>query len=178
MSCEQCIKQSEIDRSLTFLPLQNPKVLTTAPEDAMQILLLPEEPPSVSYEIIVTAMDVFSHYLSAYPTSNQDAKKIFQTLTTIKTKDAYLPTTLIAGKSTAFESHAIKEVTGILGITLKHAIAKHAQLIGMRERSHALSKQALEIETGERLSLWNKYVSFAVFIYNTSYHTSIGCEPI
>ena len=26
-------------------------------------------------------------------------------------------------------------------------------------------------------SLWHKYVSIAVLNYNTSYHTSIGCEP-
>ena len=35
----------------------------------------------------------------------------------------------------------------------------------------------MKIETGERRSLWHKYVKDAVLIYNTSYHTSIGCEP-
>ena len=35
----------------------------------------------------------------------------------------------------------------------------------------------MKIETGERRSLWHKYVNFAVLKYNTSYHTSIGCEP-
>ena len=39
------------------------------------------------------------------------------------------------------------------------------------------SKKALKIETGERRSLWHKYVNIAVLNYNTSYHTSIGCEP-
>ena len=47
----------------------------------------------------------------------------------------------------------------------------------MIERSHASTKQALKIETGERRSLWQKYASIAVLNYNTSYHTSIGCEP-
>ena len=35
----------------------------------------------------------------------------------------------------------------------------------------------MKIETGERRSLWHKYVNIAVRNYNTSYHTSIGCEP-
>ena len=35
----------------------------------------------------------------------------------------------------------------------------------------------MKIETGERRSLWHKYVNIAVLNYNTSYHTSIGCEP-
>ena len=74
-------------------------------------------------------------------------------------------------------SHVIKEMAGFLGITLKHATAKHAQTIGLLERSHASIKQALKVETGERRSLWQKYINIAVLNYNTSYHTSIGCEP-
>ena len=93
------------------------------------------------------------------------------------TKQSYLPTTLISDKGTAFMSHVIKEVAGVLGITLEHAITKHAQTIGLLERSHSSIKQALKIETGERISLWHKYINFAVLNYNTSYHTSIGREP-
>ena len=177
MSCEQCFRESRIDRSFTRPPLQNPNEHITAPEDAMQIDLVPELPPSGGYENIVTAMDVFSHYLFAYPTANQDAKTIAKVLINIMTKHAYLPTTLISDKSTAFMSHVIKEVAGVLSITLKHATTKHAQRIGLLERSHVSIKKALKIETGERRSLWHKYVNIAVLNYNTSYHTSIGCEP-
>ena len=92
-------------------------------------------------------------------------------------KHAYLPTTLISDKCTAFKSHVSKEVAGVIGITLKHATTKHAQTIGLLERSHASINQALKIETGERRSLWHKYINIAVLNYNTSYHTSIGCEP-
>ena len=177
MSCEQCIRESQIDRSLTHPPLQNPNEHITAPEDAMQIDLVPELPPSGGYTNVVTAMDVFSRYLFAYPTSNEDGKTIAKVLNNIMTKHAYLPTTLISDKGTAFMSHVIKEVAGVLGITLKHATTKHAQTIGLLERSHMSIKQALKIETGERRSFWHKYVSIAVLHYNTSHHKSIGCEP-
>ena len=178
MSCEQGIRETRIDRSLTRPPLQNPNEHIIAPEDAMQIDLVPELPPSGGYENIVTAMDVFFRYIFAYPTSNQDAKTIAKkVLFNIMTKHAYLPKTLISDKGTAFMSHVIKEVAGVLGITLKHATTKHAQTIGLLERSHASIKQALKIETGERRSLWHKYVNIAVLNYNTSYHTSIGREP-
>ena len=177
ISCEQCIRESRIHRNLTRPPPQNPNEHITAPEDAMQVDLVPELPPSGGYENIVTAMDVFSRYLFAYPTANQDAKTIAKVLINIMTKHAYLLTTLISDKGTAFISHVIKEVAGVLGITLKHATTKHAQTIGLLERSHASIKQALKIETGERRSLWHKYISIAFLNYNTSYHTSIGCEP-
>ena len=35
----------------------------------------------------------------------------------------------------------------------------------------------MKIETSERRSLWHKYINIAVLNYNTSYHSSIGCEP-
>ena len=143
----------------------------------MQIDLVPELPPSGGYENIVIAMDVFSRYLFAYPTADQDATTIAKVLINIMTKHAYLPSTLISDKSTAFTSHVIKEVDGVLGITLKHATTKHAQTIGLLERSHMSIKLSLKIETGERRSLWHKYISIAVLNYNTPYHSSIGCEP-
>ena len=49
------------------------------------------------------------------------------------TKHAYLSTTLISDKSTAFISHVIKEVAGVLGITRKHAPTKHVQTMGLLE---------------------------------------------
>ena len=150
LSCEQCLREARIHTRLTHPPLQNPNEYITAPEDAMQIDLVPGLPPSSGYENIVTAIDVFSRYLFAYPTSNQDAKTVAKVIINIMTNHAYLPTTLISDKGTVFTSHVIKEVAGVLGITLKHATTKHAQTFGLLERSHALIKQALKIETGER----------------------------
>ena len=157
-------------------PLQNPNEHIIAPEDAMQINLAPGLPPSCGYENIVTAMDVFSRYLFAYPTSNQDATTITKVIINIMIKHAYLPTILISDKGAAFTSYVIKEVAGVIAITLKHATTKHAQIIGLLEPSHASIKQSSKIDTGERRSLWHKHISIAVLNYNTSYHSSIGFE--
>ena len=177
MSCEQCIRESRDDCSLTCRLLQNARGYITVPEDAMQLNLVPKLTPSVGSENFVTVMDVFSRYLFAYPTSNQDAIIIAKVLINIMIKHAYLPTTLISIKGSAFVSHVIKEVAIVLGITLRHATTKIAQKIGLLERSHASIRQTLKIETGERRSLWHEYVSIAVLNYTTSNHTSIGYEP-
>ena len=87
----------------------------------MQIDLVPGLPTYGGYENFVTAMDVFSRYVFAYPTSDQDATTVAKVLINNITKHAYLPTTLISDKGTAFTSQVIKEVAGVLGITLKHA---------------------------------------------------------
>ena len=108
MSCGQCIRESRIDRSLNHFSLQNPNEHIIATEDAIQIDLVPELPPSGGYQNIVTAMDVFSRYLFPYPTTKQDAKTIAKVLINIMTEHDYLPTNLISDKGTAFMSHVIK----------------------------------------------------------------------
>ena len=68
-------------------------------------------------------------------------------------------------------------ITQILEIQISHASTKHAQTIGILERTHASIKTALKISTGERRSMWHKYVQIAVMNYNTTYHETLGCEP-
>ena len=93
------------------------------------------------------------------------------------TKHAYLPTTLITDKGTAFTSTIIAEITQILGITVKCATTKHPQTIGKLERTHASLKTKLKMACGEYRRQWHKYFPLAVLNHNTSYHASIGCEP-
>ena len=107
MSSEKCIRELRINPRLTRFPLQHPNRYITAPEDAID--LVPGLPPSGGYENIVAAMDVISRFLFACPTSNQDATTIAKMIINIMTKHAYLLTTLISDKGTAFTSHVIKE---------------------------------------------------------------------
>ena len=98
LSCEQCFREARINPRLTRPPLQNPNEYNTAPEDAMQIDLVPGLPPCGGYENIVAAIDMFSRYLFAHPTSNKVAKTVAKVIINIMTKHAYLPTTLISDK--------------------------------------------------------------------------------
>ena len=107
-------------------PLQNPNEHITAPEDAMQIDLVPEPHSSGGYGNFVTAMDMFSRCLFAYPTSNQDTKSIAKVEISILIKHGYLPTTLTSDEGTFFMSHVIKKVAGVRGITLKPDTTTHA----------------------------------------------------
>ena len=179
MPSKQCIRGSPTDCSLTRVHLRNSNEHITAFEDAMQIDLVPELPPSGGRETVVTAVDVFSRCLFAYPTSHQDAKFFVKDSINIMTNHVCLPTTLFSHKGSTFVSQVtkvIKEVAGVSGNTLKHATTNHEQTIGMLDGPHASIKLALKIETSERRSLWCKYVSIAVLNYNISYHASIGCE--
>ena len=93
------------------------------------------------------------------------------------TRHAYLPTLILSDKGSQFRSEVVAEITQILEIQISHASTKHAQTIGILERTHASIKTALKISTGERRSIWHKYVQTAVMNYNTTYHETLGCEP-
>ena len=175
--CEQCARDKRVPNATITPELLNLPEWDLGPEDAMQIDLLPNLPPSGGYEKVLTAIDVFSRYLFAYPLTDASAINVAKALIDIMTKHAYLPTTLITDKGTAFTSTIIAEVTQILGITLKCATTKHPQTIGKLERTHASIKTNLKMACGEYRRQWHKYLPLAVLNHNTSYHASIGCEP-
>ena len=143
----------------------------------MQIDLLPNLPTSGGYQTVMTAIDVFSRYLFAYPLVEATASNTAKVLIDIMTKHSYLPTTIITDKGSAFTSKIIAEITQVLGITLKCATTKHPQTIGKLERTHASLKTNLKMASGEYRRQWHKYLPLAVLNYNTTYHSSIGCEP-
>ena len=125
----------------------------------------------------MTAIDVFSRYLFAYRLVEAIASNTAKVLIDIMTKHSYLPTAIITDKGTAFTSKIIAEITQVLGITLKCATTKHPQTIGKLERTHASWKTNLKMASGEYRRQWHKYLPLAVLNYNTTYHSSIGCEP-
>ena len=163
-------------RSITP-PMIDTSKLALGPEDALQMDIVPFDEPSGGYNAIVTAMDVYSRYLFTYNVVKTDAPTVARVLVDIMTRHAYLPTTVITDKGTQFMSEVMADATRTLGIQLRHATTKHAQTIGILERSHASLKESLKISTGERRTMWHQYVAIATLNYNTSYHSALGCEP-
>ena len=175
--CETCIKDKRINNELITPELVNLPEWTLGPEDAMQIDLLPNLPPSGGYENIITAMDVFSRYLFAYPVADASAANTAKVIIDRMTKHTYLPTTLITDKGSAFTSKLVAEIVQILGIQIRCATTKHPQTIGKLERTHASLKTNLKMASGAYRRQWQKYLPLAVLNYNTSYHSTLGCEP-
>ena len=175
--CETCAKDKRVPNTVITPELLNLPEWDLGPEDAMQIDLLPNLPTSGGYQTVMTAIDVFSRYLFAYPLIEATAANVAKVIIDIMTKHSYLPTTLITDKGSAFTSKILEEITAILGITLKCATTKHPQTIGKLERTHASLKTNLKMASGEYRRQWHKYLPLAVLNYNTTYHASIGCEP-
>ena len=175
--CPECAQTKRTPNANITPPLIDMSKVALGPEDALQMDIVPFDDPSGGYTAVITAMDVFSRYLFAYSVARVDTKTVTRVLTDIITRHCYLPTTIITDKGSQFISEAMQQTTAVLGIQLKHATTKHAQTIGILERTHASLKESLKIMTGERRTMWHQFLPMAVLNYNTSYHTSLGCEP-
>ena len=149
---------------------------TFRPENAMQIDLLPNLPPSGGYENIITAIDVFSRYFFAFPVTDASATDTAKVIIDIMTKHTNLPTTLITDKGSAFTSKLVAEIAQIMGIQIRCATTKHTQTIRKLKRTHASLKTNLKIASGNYRRQWHKYLPLAVLNCNTSYHLTLGCE--
>ena len=174
---ETCARDKRVPNNTITPELLNLPAWDLGPEDAMQFDFLPNLPTSGGYQTVKTAIDIFSRYLFAYPLIEATATNVAKVIIDIMTKHSYLPTTLITDKGSAFTSTIIAEITQILGIKLKCATTKHPQTIGKLERTHASLKTNLKMASGEYRRQWHKYLPLAVLNYNTTYHSSIGCEP-
>ena len=93
------------------------------------------------------------------------------------TRHAYLPALIITDKGSVFVSQVIHEVAEILGTNLKHATTKHAQTIEVLEWAHATIKNSLKMASSEYRKQWHKDLPISILNYNTTYHSSIDCEP-
>ena len=122
-------------------------------------------------------MDVFSRYRFAYPVTDASAANKAKFIIDILTKHTFLQTTLITDKGTAFTPKLVPEIAQILEIQIKYATTKHPQTIRKLERTHASLKTNLKIASGEYRRQWHKYLPLAVLNYNTSYYSTLGCEP-
>ena len=78
---------------------------------------------------------------------------------------------------TQFNSQITREVAAVLEVELKYASTKHAQAIGILERTHATVKTHLKAAISEFRNNWHKFIPLAVLNHNTTYHASLGCEP-
>ena len=176
-NCQVCIQTKRINNDLLGTELLNCPEWDLGPEDILQMDILPNLPPSGGYDHIVTAIDVFSRYLFAYPVTRINATAVSRVIMEILCKHTYLPTTIITELGTQFNAQITHEVAAVLGIELKHATIKHAQTIGLLERTHASIKTHLKAATGEFRKNWHKYLPLAVLNHNTTYHASLGYEP-
>ena len=123
--CQICIQTKRINHDLLRTDLLNCPEWDLGQEDILQMDILPNLPPSGGYDDIITAIDVFSRYLFAYPVIRITATTVSRVIMDIQCKHTYLPTTIMTDLGTQFNAQVTHEFAAVLGIERKHATMKH-----------------------------------------------------
>ena len=176
-NCQECIKAKPANPNTLIPPLEPIYDPCNGPKDVLEIDLVGELPRSNGYSHILTACVCFSRYLFAILIRKPDTKSVVDALLDIFSKHAYVPKHIITDKGSAFTSQVITELMNKAEIRVSHATIKHAQTIGMIERSHQRLKQILKTNVSVDRPQWDRYINLAVMAHNTTYHQTLKCSP-
>ena len=176
-NCQVCYRTQPCQNSCIRPPLQRTCDPCDGPEDIMEINRVSNLPKSNGYSYPVMACDVFSRFLFAVPLRKPDTTSVVCTLLQTFTQQPYVHKHTITDKGTAFNSQLIAGLMQASGIKIIHAILKHAQTIGMVERTHQKRKQTLMINVWADTPQWDVYFNIAVMAHNTTYQQSIERTP-
>ena len=113
----------------------------------------------------------------AVPLKQPDLHSVVRGLLSIFTKNAYVPKHILTDKGTAFTAELLTEIAKAADIHISHATIKHAQTIGMVERTHAKLKKNPKISVNADRPQWDCYVDIAIMAHNTTYLDSLKCSP-
>ena len=172
----QCLQLKSVPSKKLKTTLQPLSSLKSYPGEMLQVdLVCPLHSPL--YRYVLTGIYVFTKYLFAIRLTNGRSEAVARELASIFFRHSYLPKTILSNLGTTFVSDLMHELTKLLEIKLEHASLKHPQTVGVVERSHSALKSTLKLNSTEQWNDWYKYVHFAAFIHNTSYHFAIGTSP-
>ena len=121
-------------------------------------------PASNGFTHILTAVAVFSRYLFAVPLRRPDTQSVVKGLLSIFTRHACVPKHILTDKGTSY-------------ILISHGTMKHAQTLGMAERTHAKLKKIPKISVNGDRPQCDRYVDIAKMANNTTYHDSLQGSP-
>ena len=71
---------------------------------------------------------------------SQNNRPLHNRIIDVMTRHRYLPTMILTDKGSQFRSDVVNQIAQTLDIRISHASTKHAQTIGILERTHASLK--------------------------------------
>ena len=135
-NCLTCLQAKSPNHKTLQPPLNPVSSNTSLPADIMQIDIVGPLPKSGGFSYILTGVDIFSKYMCAQPLNSITAATVTKYLFQWFLRHCYIPLLIITDQGSQFTSQMLHELADLLEIKLEHATLKHAQTIGVVERSH------------------------------------------
>lgn len=174
-ACSFCIKsKSKVSSNDPIQPMSVPQ----GPFEIIHVDITGPLPVTNNGNVyILVAVDRFTRYVEAWPMTDQQTKTV--TLTFIRGFVCRhgIPLVVISDRGSPFVSHLAQDLYKELGIKRIKTTAWHPQSNGLVERFNGTLKIALKLWANENQDDWDLLLCYAVFAYNTSYHSLVQETP-
>lgn len=126
---------------------------------------------------ILTFQDHLSKYSEAMPIPNQEAETVAKEFVTKIICKHGTPKTVLTDQGSNFLSDLFRNVCKLLHIKKVNTSAFRPQSNGALERSHLTLAEYLRHYVANDQSDWDEWLPYAMFVYNTTPHTSTKFTP-
>lgn len=126
---------------------------------------------------ILTFQDELSKFMVGIPMPNQEAETVAKQFVSEVILKYGTPSELLTDQGSNFLSELFKNVCKLLKIRKVQTTAFHPESNGGLERSHRVLAEYLRHYVQEDQRNWDLWVPYAMFVYNTTIHTSTGYTP-
>jgi len=126
---------------------------------------------------ILTFQDDLSKFLVAVPISQQDAETVARAFVLNVVLKFGAPAQILTDQGSNFLSDLFKNTCKLLKIKKIQTTAFHPESNGGLERSHRVLAEYLRHYVHEDQTDWDEWVPYAVYVYNTTVHTTTGYTP-
>ena len=174
-NCDVCVRnKSQQHANIKLQPM-------TVPSGPFQIIHVDITGPLPLSDkgnvFILVAVDRFTRYVEAWPMPDQQTKTVTLTFIQGFVCRHGIPLIVVSDRGSPFVSHLAEDLYKELGIKRIKTTAWHPQSNGLVERFNRTLKITLKIWSNENQDDWDILLCFAVFAYNTSYHSLVQETP-
>ena len=174
-ACGQCQKHKIAGRQ--SVPLQ-PMSMPTAPWMQVSIDTVgPLHTTRHGNKYIICMVDYFTRYCEAQAVGEQSTHTVLQAVYKQVICRHGVPQVLISDRGSPYVSEVAKQMFNRLGIKRHYSSAYHPQSNGAVERFNRTLKETLRVWANENADDWDDLLPFALFSYNTAFHSTIKNTP-
>jgi hypothetical protein len=136
---------------------------------------LPESTKGNKY--ILTFQDDLSKLVTAIPIPRQDADTVAKEFVLNIILKIGTPRQILTDQGANFLSELFKHVCKLLNITKLQNTAFRPESNGGLDRSHRVLAEYLRHYVNEDQTNWDEWISYAMYVYNTTVHSATGYTP-
>lgn len=174
--CPSCQK-NKLTQAKTKMPLEITDTAKTVFEKCSMDIVGPLSISNNGNKYMLTFQDDLSKFTLAVPIERQDADTVAEAFVENIVLRYGIPSVLLTDQGSNFLSDVFKRVCKLLRITRIHTTAYHPESNGALERSHrTLIEYLRHFVTGDQ-AYWDKWLPYAIFVFNTTPHSSTGYTP-